>query len=206
MNSDAETYILDLEKKLLLPTGFFESMLAEDDWSFVIKIHALFEAALSQLLAHHLGRPELLDVLCRMEISNTATGKLAVAKALGYLEDEERKVIRSWSELRNMMVHDVTNTSFNFKAHITLLSPKDQKQFLRRFYMEEWYQPNIEKDEGFAEAVDDPKKYFYNGALSLLSQLSSYFLWADWDRELEHRKWLERMMSDHFGDSADQAV
>jgi hypothetical protein len=194
MNPDAEKYISELESKLQITQGFFQSMLAEDDWSFVIKIHAFFEAALSQLIAYHLGRPELLEVLCRMEISNTSTGKLAIAKSLGYLQDEERKIIKSWSELRNMLVHDVTNTSFNINAHISLLKPHDQKAFFRRFYMEDWYQPNIEQDEGFAEAVKNPKKFLYNGALSLLSQLSSYFLWADWDNELEHRRWLKRML------------
>jgi hypothetical protein len=206
MDSDAEKYISDLEKKILLPKGFCESLISEDDWSFVIKTHALFEAALSQLLAHHLGKPELLDVLTRLETSNTSTGKLAIAKSLGYLEDEERRLIRSWSELRNALVHDVTNTSFNFKAHIMLMSADNQKKYLRNFYMEEWYQPNIETDKGFAEAIDNPKDFLYRGALSLLYQLSNYFEWVDWDKEVEHQKWLKKKFLDYRNNSDEPAI
>lgn len=206
MDSDAQKYISDLEQKICLPRGFCESLIAEDDWSFVIKTHALFEAALSQLLSHHLGKPELLDVLSRLETSNNSTGKLAIAKALGYLEDEERRLIRSWSELRNALVHDVTNTSFNLKAHLMLMSPNNQKQYLLNFYMEEWYQPNIKTDEGFLEAIDNPKDFLFKGALSLLYQLSNYFTWVDWDREVEHKKWLEKKFSDYRNNSDEPSM
>jgi hypothetical protein len=201
MKPEEKVLIYELERKLTLPSGFCELLMSEDDWSFVIKTHALFEAALSQLLSHHLGKPELLDILSRLETSNTSTGKLAIAKALGYLEEEERRLIKSWSELRNALVHDVTNTSFNLKAHIMLMAPNNQKKWLRKFFMEEWYQPNLETDEGFAEAVDNPKAFLYNGALSLLFQLSNYFNWADWDKEIEHRKWFEKMIEDNLDNS-----
>ncbi len=36
-----------LEIDLHLPSGFVMRLLDEDDWSFVIKLHALFEAALT---------------------------------------------------------------------------------------------------------------------------------------------------------------
>jgi len=196
MTPEEKQSIFDLETKLVLPTGFCESLLAEDDWSFVIKLHAVFEAALSRLLSHHIGRPELLDIFSRMDVSNTSTGKLAFAKALGYLEDEERRIIRKWSELRNMLVHDVTNTSFDLKAHIELLKPEDQKQFLKGFFMEEWFQPDIHQQRGFSEAVANPKDFLFRGAMSLLSQLSSYFEWAEYDQELAHQKWLKKMIQD----------
>jgi hypothetical protein len=203
MNSEDKELISNLEKRLTLPTGFCDSLISEEDWSFVIKVHALFEATLSQLLSHHLGRPELLEVISRLDISNTSTGKLAIAKALGYLEEEERRLIRSWSELRNALVHDVTNTSFNLKAHISLISPKLQKQFLRGFYMEAWYQTDIENNEGFLAAIEDPKMFLYQGALSLLYQLSNYFDWVDWEKEIVHRRWFEKMIQDNL-DNSDQ--
>jgi hypothetical protein len=40
------------ERRLGLPVGFYERLLQEDDWSFVIKLNALFE-----LLYSRLGRP-----------------------------------------------------------------------------------------------------------------------------------------------------
>lgn len=48
--------ILELESKIGVKSGFFASLLEEDDWSFVIKLHALFEAACTHLLLYHFTR------------------------------------------------------------------------------------------------------------------------------------------------------
>ncbi len=47
--------VSELESLLGLPNGFYNNLLAEDDWSFVIKLSALFEAASGQALATKLG-------------------------------------------------------------------------------------------------------------------------------------------------------
>jgi hypothetical protein len=41
--------ILELESKVGVPENFFRSLAQADDWSFVIKLHALFEAEPSRL-------------------------------------------------------------------------------------------------------------------------------------------------------------
>ena|SRR5437660_11669723 len=74
-----------LEHDSGLPSGFCLALLQENDWSFVIKLHALLETAVSQLLVHALGGEELVDVFSALEMSNTKTGKLAFVKTLGLL-------------------------------------------------------------------------------------------------------------------------
>jgi hypothetical protein len=54
--------ILELESKLGLDQGFFGNLQSEDDWSFVIKLHALFEAACTHLLLFHFQELELTDI------------------------------------------------------------------------------------------------------------------------------------------------
>ena len=49
----------------------------ENDWSFVIKLHALVEAAVAHLLTEQLSRPELSDLFAHLDISNKTTGKAA---------------------------------------------------------------------------------------------------------------------------------
>lgn len=49
--SDIFTDIADFEKRLNLPLGLYEKLLKEDDWSFVIKLSALFEAACTHILS-----------------------------------------------------------------------------------------------------------------------------------------------------------
>lgn len=69
--------ILELESKIGVPENFFRNFNDADDWSFVIKLHALFEAACSHLLLFHFKEPDLSEVFSRLELSNKTTGKIA---------------------------------------------------------------------------------------------------------------------------------
>ena len=124
-----------LEISLGLKQGFFDSLDSgdESDWSFVIKAHALAEAALSHLLTERLKRPELADLLSRLDMSNKATGKVAFVKALDLLGENERRFISAFSELRNRLVHDVRNVNFDLLTHIESLSPKEREMFFKNF-------------------------------------------------------------------------
>jgi hypothetical protein len=77
----------NLENEIGLPAGFCERLREEgDDWSFVIKLHALFEAALTQMLTSQLGFPELNPVIAHIDMGHRRTGKIEFAKVLGLLE------------------------------------------------------------------------------------------------------------------------
>ena len=124
-----------LEANLGLRLGFFESLDSDDenDWSFVIKAHALAEAAVSHLLTKAVKRPELSDLFSRLDMSNKATGKAAFVKALGLLGEEERRFVSAFSELRNRLVHDVRNVNFDLLEHVNALNAKERETFLKNF-------------------------------------------------------------------------
>jgi len=97
--------------------SFFNGLLkSSDDWTFVIKAHALLEAALTHFLVLELERQELTEIFANIEMSNARTGKVAFAKELGLLDKVGRRFVRKFSELRNHLVHDVHNTTFSFKS------------------------------------------------------------------------------------------
>ena len=127
--------IVLIEKKLGLKLGFFEALddENENDWSFVIKLHALAEAAISYLLTENLGRPELADIFARLDMSNKATGKAAFVKALGLLDEPERRFVSALSELRNKLVHGVQNVDFDLAQHVEQMKPRDRDGFLNNF-------------------------------------------------------------------------
>jgi hypothetical protein len=129
-----ERPIADIENQLGLPTGFLLSLYThEDDWSFVIKSHAFLEAALTHLLAEHLGKEDLLPVFAYLETSNVRTGKLAFVKAFDLLDKGARRFIHTLSELRNDLVHEVSNVNFKFETHVAQLSDKERKEFIGAF-------------------------------------------------------------------------
>lgn len=116
-----------LEKSLDLPERFLEKLVAEDDWSFVIKLHALIEAALSYLLTETVGEPRLLEVFSRIELSNSQTGKLVLAKHLDLIDSDTRQFIRNVSEIRNQFVHNVANVNLSLNDFINQDSGRCKK-------------------------------------------------------------------------------
>lgn len=119
--------IESLEKELELPESYMEELLKEDDWSFVIKLHAIFEAAVTKLIIDKLGQNMLSDFVSLIEMSNSKVGKLAIVKALKLLDKNERKFIKKLSEIRNRLVHKVSNINFDFTKYAKGLD-KNQKE------------------------------------------------------------------------------
>ncbi len=119
-----------LERDLGLREGFFVELQEEDDWSFVIQGHAFLEAAFSHIITRTIGNDALKQIITNLELSNPRTGKVAVASALGLLSKEDRRFIRWFSELRNRIVHDVTQTRFDLAHHISSLDSNQRRSFI----------------------------------------------------------------------------
>jgi hypothetical protein len=128
LSQPQERPIAEIENQLGLPTGFLRGLYDhEGDWSFVIKAHAFLEAALTHLLADHLGKEDLLPVFAYLETSNVRTGKLAFVKAFDLQDKGARRFIHTLSELRNDLVHEVSNIGFNFTSYVSSLSDKNAR-------------------------------------------------------------------------------
>ena len=117
-NPDPKDYPnIDSTVKALVSIGFnkgFHHMLKEgDDWSFIIKIHAVLEAVFTEYLTKKLNKEELSDVISNLEMSNSKNGKLAFAKALGMTFSDSETFVRRLSELRNELVHNVKNLNYS---------------------------------------------------------------------------------------------
>jgi hypothetical protein len=92
-------------------------LLKQDDWSFVIKAHALLEAAVTQLLIANIGSPSLASFIQRLPLGGQF-GKIKLCEELALLSDPQRKFIRWFSELRNPLVHRLEKVTFTFKEHV----------------------------------------------------------------------------------------
>jgi len=128
-----EESVFALEAQLSLSPGFLQGLLQEDDWSFILKVHALAEAAISHLLVKVTEREELRQVFSRLELSNPSTGKIAFIAAMDLLGKEERRLVRRFSELRNFVVHDVTKVDFNLKAYVSSLDSNQFNGFVQTY-------------------------------------------------------------------------
>ncbi|PYO98058.1 MAG: hypothetical protein DMD60_05185 [Gemmatimonadetes bacterium] len=124
---------LDLEQALGLPAGFLVSLWKEDDWSFVVKIHSLVEAAVTQRITAAVGDARLSPVFERLQLGQEKTGKLGFAKALDLLQPDELRYIRALAELRNRLVHYIDQVRFSFTEYFASLDKNRTDEVLRAF-------------------------------------------------------------------------
>lgn len=122
-----------LESDLRLPSGFFGKLVYDDDWSFVIKLHALIEAAITHLLTMHFGQPALAEVFSFLEMSNQRTGKIAFARASGLIDSDIKRFVQKLSELRNQFAHNVTNTTLTLRQFFSSLDVSDLNGYRKGF-------------------------------------------------------------------------
>ncbi|HDM8140848.1 TPA: hypothetical protein P0E12_005142 [Vibrio harveyi] len=125
--------IEEFEKRLELPVGFYKALYAEDDWSFVIKLSALFEAASSHILTVRLGAPEIHNELSFLDYANDKFGKLQLLRVLGCLSDEQFKFLKALAVLRNSLAHRIQNVDFDFHSHLASKNKDQMKSFAKIF-------------------------------------------------------------------------
>lgn len=111
-----------------------EGKFADNDWQFIVKLHAMIETALNAVLVKQFAAPELARVIAKLDTSNPQTGKVAFAKALQILEPQSGVFIQKLSELRNLCVHDVRNFKFDLDAHLGSLSDKARNELLKPIF------------------------------------------------------------------------
>lgn len=122
--------IVDL---LQLPPGFYERLLEEDDWSFVIKLSSLFEGACTHVLTKRLNKPELNQAFAHLDMANSKFGKIVMLKILGAITPEQFNILKELAELRNKLVHNIANVTFQLQTYFNSLDASQVKSKVKLF-------------------------------------------------------------------------
>ena len=101
----------------------------DNDWEAVIKLHAILDAAITQLIVAKLGPKELAPVISLLELGDRRKGKVAFVKALNLLTSEEINFLRVVSELRNLFAHRITHLEVDLKSHLAEAPAHERKSF-----------------------------------------------------------------------------
>jgi hypothetical protein len=127
----ADMEVRALERRLGLPEGFWKDLSSEDDWSCVVKLNALIEAACTHALIARLRCPEIAEPLSYLELAGSKSGKTAFLLALGCITKQQVTFIRKLAELRNELVHNVANAAFEFSAHLDSMEGGKRREFVK---------------------------------------------------------------------------
>jgi hypothetical protein len=125
--------VAGLEARLGLPRGFYDNLLREDDWSFVIKLNALLEGVCTHVLSARLNAPELIGALAHLDFGNPKCGKVALLRAARAISTEQASIIRSLAELRNELVHNISNVHFSFKGYVNAMDKNQLKALIKNY-------------------------------------------------------------------------
>jgi hypothetical protein len=118
-------------RRMARDLGVPENLIAElfdepNDWSFIIKAHALIEAALTEVLTVAIGREQLRGVVSRMSTGDKRQGKLAFAKSLGLLGKTVLRFVETLGRIRNQFVHDVHSVTLRIEDVVSRMSDPPQ--------------------------------------------------------------------------------
>jgi len=118
---------------LELPRDFLHKLLACDDWTLVLRLIALIEAALTHAITINLNRDELKEHFAYLELANTRIGKVAIAYRLDIINKDEKRFICKLAEIRNYFTHDVRNATTDLKVFLRRVSAADLKGYEKAF-------------------------------------------------------------------------
>jgi len=190
--------ILELERMIGVKSGFFANLLQEDDWTFVIKLQALFEAACTHLLLYHFKEPKLAEAITRIEFSGRPVGKVAMLENLELLGVRGRRLLSTLAELRNSLVHDVRNAEFSLQDYVGSLKSDALQRFAVAFSPSETLTRKAMQHPKLAKSLDprlieqstiesvverarqDPKLHIWLGAYGTLSTLVDMYSYSDY--------------------------
>ena len=141
-----------MEVHLDLPEGFLLELLkGADDWTFILRLHALVESALEYLIVASLERPELDGWVIRHNIGGR-TGKLALASALGVVDDADRGMVEGLADIRNRFAHRVQMTATTLGDYWAELPVPERTKLARWIVRAHGYAISAALDDAAASA------------------------------------------------------
>jgi hypothetical protein len=130
-----------LERALGLREGFLTDLEGDDDWSYIVKLHTLMEAAVSHLLVEAFEDARLDRALRSLPLGSLRSGQLAFLRALDRLGDFDMRFVRFVAEVRDSLVQHIGRVDFSIASYFAERSDSQLLQLYRAW--------------GFAALTDD---------------------------------------------------
>ena len=141
------------------------------DWSFVVKLAVIVEAALTQAIASRLDTTELQQHLNRLSVGGR-TGKIQLASDLGIIGPKAAARLKSIASLRNVFAHDVSVIGLSLGMHIESLPNSENFRLSATLLGVDGKEPSSSLA---AIAAEDARHVVWvAGVLSLLDMSNAY--------------------------------
>lgn len=166
LNELGATMAAELKEK----TDFMLSLLDTDNWSMIIKSHALVESLVTELIVSQTEEHKLKALIERLPLSDAQIGKIKIAKDYELLSIPERAFVKRFSELRNNLAHKIENVTFDIDAYVSNLDKNQRKSWQSAFT---WYEHGKEvKNSWSAATIGNPKLAIWLAVFMFISLAS----------------------------------
>ena len=108
---------------------FLFELLNDNDWSFVIKAHALLETIITELIVCKIEETKLKPLIDKIPLHDTQVSKIKILKTYDLITKEQETFIKTLSEIRNMIVHKFENINFSFSEYVAGLDKNQKKSW-----------------------------------------------------------------------------
>jgi len=135
--SNVNELIQRADKKTELPGNFFDLLSKDDDWSIVIKCHALLETVIRIWVNdrfHELSGVGFEDYLLNLSL-NSRAGILVLAKKLSIVCDFDVEFIKLLSSVRNRYAHKIGNIGIGLDKMLNDNEKRDLALFHKQCYV-----------------------------------------------------------------------
>lgn len=195
-----------LNETIGISEAFHAGLRNDDDWTFVIKLHAMIEAGLNHLLNHHFDNPRRAPTFARLETSDKRTGKIAFVQACELLPDSSVRFIRAISEVRNLLVHDVRNFGFDLSVHEAGMDSNQRRVW--RESITGSLPPTVEHEGAPFPTKDATARYLiFISTFIIMESILQRQLVVQRDREiLDSLRHVGTLAFEHFGHAAPVAT
>jgi len=130
-DAKSDSFQQDFDKWLAETVGisraFQDSLDRDDDWTFVIKLHAMVELALTHLVLSRLPESAKLEkIISNLDLNDKRKGKIAFIRAFGLLPDNAILFVQKLCELRNIAVHGLKRFNLDLAIYFKGLENKER--------------------------------------------------------------------------------
>jgi hypothetical protein len=121
-----------VESDLGVDAGFLhcllDRLLYDDDWSFIVKLHALMDACITLVLTMALTNEDIRGVVSRLPLNDQ---RRAFIKTLKLLPSEHLSFIRQLTSMRNDFAHDIRHIDLKIDKYVANMPRYKRKDLLR---------------------------------------------------------------------------
>lgn len=130
LHDEQDKVAREMEGRIGIPDGTFHQLPDDaSDWSFLIELRAVVEAAIATVVTRKLGEDAIKEFVHRLNV-NGQTGKIELARALDVITPQQAEYVRALASVCNQFAHRIEHLGGSLREYSCGKHPNGGKTLL----------------------------------------------------------------------------